>query len=159
MIVFGIDPGRRSGWAVASDAETVSAWGEVTTAQERLDLVEGLYDAAKRSGSRVHVCMEWVSAGGGGTRTAMGIGQARGRWLEVLELAAGYSERRVIRATPDQWRKATHGLVRSKAATREEREREYKAAAMAYSGIDSEDGAEAACIALHGWRLLQEKGV
>lgn len=157
MIVLGIDPGRVSGWAIAIDAETIDAHGTARKAEERAAAVVRAKGIADHHGCKLVVCMEWVSAGGGGTRTAMGIGQARGRWLESLEQTIGYSESRVMRATPDQWRRATHGVVRSRAGKRQDREREYKAAAMAYSGIEDENASEAACIALHGMRAMEER--
>jgi hypothetical protein len=148
-VILGIDPGQVSGWALGVDHERILEHGTARNASDRRAAVERAWQVAADRGAPVKVAMEWVTAGGGGARTAMGIGQARGRWLEVLELA-GYSAARVIRCTPYQWRTGTHGVVRSTASTREARTSEYKAAAQAYTGIAQPDAAEAACIALWG---------
>ena len=153
MIVLGVDPGeKRSGWAIAADHERIVASGVARNAAERADAV---LEAKRRGVTRVSI--EWVTAGGGTMRVAMGIGQARGRWLEQVEQVLGISKRstRIVTPNPQQWRSATHGTVRAQGDRRQKAE-QFKRAARAYVGIDDPDEAEAACIALYGAAMVAE---
>lgn len=153
MIVLGIDPGITSGWGLATDHETIVDSGVATTAADRSAVIWRALDLAQEA-HRLRVAIEWPTAGGGGARTALGIGKSRGRWLEMLELLAGYPEGRVLRLQPRQWRAATHGVVTAKGDTRAEREAHFKRAACTYTGIVHPDEAEGCCIALHGAALV-----
>lgn len=147
-IVLGVDPGNVSGWAIALDPETILEHGIAKRARERLRAVVTARRIARAHGRPLRVCMEWVTAGGGTARTAMGIGKGRGLWLTLFDLVLGVREERVLRADPRDWRKATHGVVKAPGADRKERERAFKAAAIAFTRIPEADAAEAACIAM-----------
>jgi hypothetical protein len=146
-VILGIDPGQVSGWAVAVDTETVIASGTARTAADRREAVGHAWQLASDRGASVRVALECPPTFGGRLNTAIGLGLARGRWLEWLELQ-GYSAARVLKVTPDVWRRATHGVYRAQGADRKEREAAYKRAAVAFTSIAQPDAAEAACIAL-----------
>lgn len=154
MIVLGIDPGsRRSGWAIATDHETVADYGVAINASER----SGAMKLADKQGV-THVCIEWAQPGSNRVSN-MGMGQARGRWLEhiALVLGIGVKSVRLIKPKPNQWRAATHGVVKASGKTSDDRTREYKRAARAFTGIDDPDAAEAACLAMYGAMMVGEE--
>ncbi len=81
------------------------------------------------------------------TDTVLGLGDARGRWLEQLELL-GVTDSRILKVAPTTWR---HAVLKRRLPGQT-----WKATAVQYasvlvgSPIESDDVAEALCIAMWG---------
>jgi len=155
VIVLGIDQAAVSGWCIARRTATgtaeVVAHGVVTKAAERRDVIaQALLACDVASGERMAAVYEAHTVGGGdrwNPATMIGMGDARGRWLESLELA-GVPRRLCIGVTPYVWRSAMIGRHRMK-------RHEMKAAAvLSCRGrgvtVASDDEAEAVLIAMWG---------
>ena len=147
-IVLGIDPGAVSGWAIAVSGEEVTEYGTAKVYEGRLYPVMKAARVAAKQQASIHVAMEWPTAGGWTATTAMGFGRNQGRWLELIEQELGISQRRVIQVAPQTWRAATHGVLRGD---------DVKGAACSFANVEQPDAAEAACLSLHVWRMLEEK--
>ena len=143
FVVFGIDPGRESGWAVTVDPDTVVLFGKATCSAHRKAAVEDAQElAVARNRPLVVVGETWTAGGWQHYKALLGLGASWGRWLEALELA-GISEDRIVRATPQKWRGA---LFRRSSIKKDE----AKQLAMTYASHTDPDVAEAICIALWG---------
>lgn len=158
MIVLGIDQAATSGWCIARRVmrgdracePEIIAHGTCREAIERRDIVRRAIDEAGMT--RIVAVYEQHTVGGGGRwnpETMIGMGDARGRWLEQLELA-DVARRRCVGVTPHEWRRAMIG------GGRRSRE-EWKAAAVASARargivVGSDDEAEAVLIAMWGAR-------
>lgn len=123
MIVLGIDQGRRSGWGIVR-GDHVVACGSATTPKARLHAVRGLLELARHGGWAPVAVLEDhskvpMTAGsrhkrdGGkvtrGTAQLLGMGDARGRWLELLALHGVRS----CMVSPGLWRPAVLGIPKS----------------------------------------------
>lgn len=154
-VVLGIDPARTSGWCLMLARERLAsriASGTADSAVERAEVVARALAAVEHSpGDRLVVVYEHHTVGGGARwtpTTMLGMGEARGRWMEALELA-GVPRSHLVGVTPATWRKAT--LPRGTARDREA----LKAAAVASCRargwpVASDDEAEACLIAWWG---------
>ena len=149
MIVIGIDQAATSGWAIARRADgaaKILESGTVRGALARRDVIA----RAVSLGEPLAAVYEAHTVGGGrhwNPATILGMGDARGRWLEALELA-GVPRRMCIGVTPYTWRSAMIGRHRMK-------RHEMKAAAvLSCRGrgvtVASDDEAEAVLIAMWG---------
>ena len=149
MIVLGIDQAATSGWAIArraNGAAKVLESGTVRGAVARRDVIA----RAVSLGEPLAAVYEAHTVGGGrhwNPATILGMGDARGRWLEALELA-GVPRRLCIGVEPYTWRAAMIGRHRLTSDA-------WKAQSMlACSGrgiaVASDDEAEAVLIALWG---------
>lgn len=160
MIVLGLDPARTSGWCIMSvvrGSARRELSGVVDDCAGRAHVIHLAVEVARRDDDRLAICYERHTVGGGagsdgkGTRwtpdVMMGMGEARGRWLEQLELA-GIARSHCVGVTPSTWRKATLPRCgRDRAA--------LKAAALLSCkargwGVESDDEAEACLIAYWG---------
>jgi len=150
-VILAIDPGATSGWAVVARGR-VFASGVARTAADRAGVV-GDWSASLLGLPDVAVVETWTVGGGrgraGGTRwtpsTMIGLGAARGRWLERLELAC-VPARRIVSVTPATWRAVLAGLPRK---TTDDAKRSAAIVARAKVGRPVEpDEAEAICIGL-----------
>lgn len=153
MIVLGLDPARTSGWCIMGPGPSGHApeyIGSASSARDRADVVGLAMRYAVASADRLAVVYEHHTVGGGARwtpDTMMGMGEARGRWLEALELA-GVPRSHIVGVTPATWRKATLPRCgRDRAA--------LKAAALLSCKargwpVASDDEAEACLIALWG---------
>ncbi len=156
MIVLGIDQAAVSGWCIARRTATgtadVIAHGVVTKAAERRDVIaRALLACDVASGERMAAVYEAHTVGGGdrwNPATMIGMGDARGRWLEALELA-GVPRRLCIGVTPYVWRAAMIGSVDKRG-----RDAGKAAAMLSCCGrgvtVASDDEAEAVLIAMWG---------
>ncbi len=153
MIVLGLDPARTSGWCIMS-AVRGSARRELSgiadCCSSRAHVIHLAVEVARRDDDRLAVVYERHTVGGGVRWTPdvmMGMGEARGRWLEQLELA-GIARSHCVGVTPSTWRRATLPRCgRDRAA--------LKAAALLSCkargwGVESDDEAEACLIAYWG---------
>lgn len=135
-VILAIDPGAVSGWALWHFGPITS--GVAKTWKERADVISMALNTACEEPLVVAI-EKWQP---GGLRmsfsTMVGLGRARGKWDHVLEVAG---IRRIVEATPYEWRKATIG------AGRVGREDAKSMARARYPHAESPDGAEALCIA------------
>ncbi len=155
MIVLGIDQAAVSGWCIARRTATgtaeIVAHGVVTKAAERRDVIaQALLACDVASGERMAAVYEAHTVGGGdrwNPATMIGMGDARGRWLEALELA-GLPRRLCIGVEPHMWRAAMIGRHRWG------RDQWKAAAVLSCRGrgvtVASDDEAEAVLIAMWG---------
>lgn len=150
MIILGIDPGRRSGWAVAVDHETIMAHGHAICADDRAAAVQRAHGLAAHYETSLAVAMETPSGHGNNRMQAAGMGRSRGQWFECLEREIGIKMDHVRMVTADKWRRATHGTTTVEGSTKDEKSKRLKGYAQAYTGIRDPDAAEAACIAMWG---------
>jgi len=153
MIVLGLDPARTSGWCIMSvvrGAARRELSGIADDSASRTRVVHLAVEVARRDDDRLACVYERHTVGGGDRWTPdvmMGMGEARGRWLEQLELA-GIARSHIIGVTPATWRRATLPRCgRDRAA--------LKAAALLSCkargwGVETDDEAEACLIAYWG---------
>jgi hypothetical protein len=147
-LVLGIDPAQTSGWALLCQGKLVQS-GSVVNAHLRSEVIRLAKHNEVLSGLSLVIVMEdWTAGGWPGHKQMFGMGAARGRWLEQIELA-GIPSRRVISVYPQTWRAAIFGTGGSKI-----KGPQYKAMAVAHArsyfgmGRDpSDDEADALCIA------------
>lgn len=149
-LVFGIDPGSTSGWAMLwRDAEgrdhlragscRLGDAGEVSREAVRLAAELGL--------PLVVVAERWTAGGWKATSTLLGLGAAWGVWKLALE-QAGVPKRRVVRVYSQTWRAKVIGGPQRKT---EEWKRDAQRVTFARFAQDLDpDAAEAACIATWG---------
>lgn len=160
MIVLGIDCARTSGWCImrrtADRLSSRAGSGVVTRADQRAEVIQAAIRLGTELGERLAVVYERHTVGGGARwtpDTMMGMGEARGRWLEQLELA-GVPRSHIIGVRPATWRAATlPPCGRDRAA--------LKAAAVASCRargwpVESDDEAEACLIAWWGTQASAE---
>jgi hypothetical protein len=110
VVILGIDPARSSGWALWASGH-IDAFGVCGHARDRQDAVRLAQHAAADLDYPLVIVYERHTVGGGARwnpETMMGMGEARGRWLEQLELA-GVKRSHVIGVTPGTWRRAALG--------------------------------------------------
>lgn len=146
--ILSIDPARTSGWALVRE----SGWrtGVAKTASERFAVVAN----AVLAPGLVVVMETWKLGGGRGgrprtTSTIVGLGAARGRWLEQLELA-GHPKRRVVSVDLGTWSQCILGRSR---LTTAQRDAMVRMRARATLGREvSDDEADAVAIALWAMR-------
>lgn len=111
LVVIAIDPGKTSGWCVMRDGGIVSS-GVATKCAHRSNAVRmalEMGDARKV----IAVVEQWTVGGRAhwNPSTMIGLGSARGRWLEQLDLV-GVCESHVVSVTPAKWRSLLAGLPR-----------------------------------------------
>lgn len=118
MIVLAIDPGATSGWSLYL-GDTYVASGAAKSCEVRTSAIDALRALTEREGyaslkaAPVVAAVEMWTVGGRKGRagkgdrwnpsTMIGMGAARGRWLEQLALA-GLPDRRVLSVVPQTWR-------------------------------------------------------
>lgn len=158
-VVLGLDQAARSGWAIAVSHDHIASSGAASTCAERFAVVQLSLELARQRGAGLVVYFEdhadIPARKGRGTETVLGIGAARGRWEEQLEMN-GSQRKRWHRVSPRDWRKAILSLPARA------REKTCKAAAMGTVGqfmrprravVDDPDEAEAMAIAIFGYRM------
>jgi hypothetical protein len=144
---LGIDPGATSGYAIGQsgprDRMTIvaSAQGKDTAEHRRRAVI----DALGRAGGPRKL---WIALEGvpyfGTLRTAVGVGQRRGRWLHVLE-EVGIPPSHVAGPEPQAWRAELFGAgVRLESDAWKARAREYVARRWRLKAPSDE--AEACCL-------------
>lgn len=106
LIILGIDPARRSGWAITRDYAYLQH-GLATTATHRAYAIKTARELAAVYETPLIVIGErwqggWAK-GRGHARTISGVGAQWGRWQEALE-AAGIPKRRILRVGQSTWR-------------------------------------------------------
>ena len=157
-VVLAIDQAAVSGWAVCSARASVckvEMSGVAKTAFERRDAVDKALCLATKVKSDLEVVMEdhsgfGFSRGNMSVKSLLGMGSARGRWLEVLDLYAWVQPSYVA---PSKWRQSVLGLgQRVKGAVAKKAAQDYVHAAIGRKV--GPDEAEAICIALWGAREI-----
>lgn len=156
-VTLGIDQAKTSGWAVLSRDGLLMASGVATTCTQRHDAVRQAlaYAAPVTAGvplvavleDHSHVPLRRHSSNVGGTNpaTVLGMGAARGRWEELLDL---HGIRHATVATK-VFRKRVLGLSERTKADRAKRVA-VSWAAMVHGVSAAEDEAEAIAIAHWG---------
>lgn len=108
-VILAIDPGARGGWCVVSPGGTRMS-GDAKSAEERAGaIVHARALAALNEAPIVAVVEKWTAGGARGHAQWVGIGAARGRWLEALELGG---VTRIVDVYPQRWRTLLAGLPR-----------------------------------------------
>jgi hypothetical protein len=101
-------------------------------------------EATRAECALVAVVERWTAGGARGHAQWLGLGAARGRWLEALELA-GVPESRIVGVYPQTWRTALAPLPRK---TGEQAKASAVLVARGLLGREpSTDEAEAVCMA------------
>lgn len=167
VISFGVDQAARSGWGIAVGRKVVR-WGVATTAEQRMEVIQLLRVLAGNTLRHVYVLLEdhskmhWNrltaqdkrttrAMDGGGyvqrspTKTLIGLGDARGRWREQLELA-GHPKTMRDQIDPLEWRRrmGIHGPEAKRVACRVAE----GAIGMQPGTLTDDDLAEGVCLTL-----------
>lgn len=163
MILLAVDQAATSGFAIGLlagvQARAITV-GTARSAAERGKAIEtaiALTRVQNETLADIHVIFEdhgdfYFGKGNGSVPSLLGLGAARGRWLEQLELA-GVKKGKVCKVATKDWRRAVLGLAGNASAER------AKSAAVTHAraviGQDVEhDAAEALCILLWAARNL-----
>lgn len=114
-LIFAIDPGADSGWALLRPTPWQS---HMPRASELIasGLAKSANDRAKAIGTAMLACWDppgalvvvaesWTAGGWKAISQVLGMGAAWGRWAEQLDLH-GVPHQRVVRVTTQTWRKA-----------------------------------------------------
>ena len=148
FVAIGIDSGRESGWAVAADAKTILAAGVATTPADRIDAVEHAEALARERSLPIVTVLEKWGAGGWQTHsTIIGMGEQRGRWLEVLELYLQIEKKHIVQPHPNQWRTAFF----EQKDWFGKKSPELKRLACTYTGVPDHNEAEARLLAMYAF--------
>lgn len=124
--ILAVDQAEVSGSAMGSlyeQAQLMSVTvGVAKSASDRARVIHGALAICDGDPSCLAVCFEdhggfKFSRGNMSVRSAMGMGAARGRWLEALELA-GVKSSKIFRVSPEVWRREVLGLSRTVKAER-----------------------------------------
>jgi hypothetical protein len=161
--LLAIDQAETSGWAFALVGPEIRqfTWaGTAKTAAERADVVRQAAERAALHGVDLYVVLEdhgdfHFGRGNMSVRSLLGMGAARGRWAEALELA-GVPKSRISMVTPKAWRRAVLGLGGNAKAEHAKAAAQLHARAV----LDYDpgpDAAEALCILLWGERNVVVK--
>lgn len=158
-LVLGLDQAADSGWALLDPVDmTLVSSGVASGTAEQVSVLEQLGTLAEFDWRGVLVCFEDHSeinhrqrfVGGKPQRnpviTAIGLGDARGRWHCLLDLRAHPKSQR-IQATPAEWRRVFSG-ARLQRADWKEAARRW---ASAYCKRAIRDDNEAEAIAIARW--------
>jgi hypothetical protein len=141
-VLIAIDPGATSGWALFEGNDLVAS-GVAKSLGDRQAVMERLSDHAA---DITAVLEDWTAGGWKAVSQLLGMGSARGRWLEQLE-TIGIRGSRVHGVYPQTWRTVLAPLKRK---TNEEAKASARTVARAHLGRDvGPDEAEAVCIGLH----------
>lgn len=152
-IILAVDQGARSGWALFRVGKLVAS-GVATKAAQRKAAVDRAVALSRITNMPLVFVYEDHSGiparKKGNTRTLLGMGAARGRWEEQLDMA-GVPKPRRLKVRPETWRRNVLGLrlftprdVAKTAAIR---------FVVAAYGVDAKDDeAEAVCIGHWGCR-------
>lgn len=154
-VILALDQAATSGYSLwLSDAAqpfgVLISSGTAKNHTERaavLDAAEGL---AKANDAQLHVVFEDHSKVparlGMPTATILGMGDARGRWHEQLDLR-GHSKARRYQVAPKVWRTAVLGAFIGSAKTEVAKKAAVQhASALTHRECTSHDAAEAVCI-------------
>lgn len=146
-VILAIDPGRRSGWCVAT-CGYVEAAGSATTQRHRSDAVAlALEVAAERALPLVVVGEKWTPGGRyGGARTMAGLGAQWGLWLAEVE--PHVAARRIVRVYAQTWRARVLGGGRGITTAQWHARARDRAQQALRREAGSDDEAEAVCIAV-----------
>lgn len=149
--ILGIDPGKTGGWGITSEVPSpvFALCGIARNFADRKAVIEAAKaGAAKRKQPLVAVVEDWSPGGWKSFDAILRSGEARGRWLEHLELEGVPW----VAATVSEWRTAVFG----KSAMKMKRD---AAKTLAQTYVKSEykieaeiDAAEALLIARFGTR-------
>lgn len=124
--ILALDQAEVSGTAIGALADQTQLVGVMVgvadTAVLRAKIVQAALACCGGDPSGIAVCFEdhggfKFSRGNMSVRSAQGMGAARGRWLEALELA-GIKERQMYRVSPEVWRRDVLGLSKHVKAER-----------------------------------------
>jgi hypothetical protein len=162
--VLGLDQAATTGWAVVElDQRRVVGHGITKTSCDRRQVLSGLRDLPRFHARRLLVVTEDHSGFPlQSTQQGIGLGVALGRWLELLDIF-DHPQRLRIEVTPAEWRRVLGTTARL------ERDA-WKAQAVRWASavcgqkLESDDEAEAVCIAtwgawdgVHAWGVLDDK--
>jgi Holliday junction resolvasome RuvABC endonuclease subunit len=160
FIVLGIDQSTKSsGWAIVDVGATLAVRsGVAKKSAEVRSVVEGVVLLARSSELPLVVVLEdhrsfAFSRGNMSVKSLLGMGAARGRWQQELDVAGATD---VHMVGPKEWRKAVLGLAGNATAER------AKEAAQRYARLTlgkdlGNDESEALCIAMWGVRNVTPK--
>ncbi len=154
-LVFAIDPGKTAGWAIARgpEQEDLLAHGTATLPGHRLAACATVKKLRAQTRRKLVVVAEGWPGKWQSWKTALGIGKAYGLWLDHVEIILGVREDHIVRVNPARWRNDLLGAENLKDTDPEEK----KGLAVAYTGVEQTDAAEAACMAL--WAFSSEAGI
>ena len=111
VIILGLDQARAGGWAV-HDGRRVRHWGVAKNAGDRRAALLVARDVTISSNGRLLVVYEdhtqIPARAGYGTPALVGMGDARGRWFEQLEMS-GHPRAWIMGVTMGDWRRRTIG--------------------------------------------------
>lgn len=146
-VILALDQAERSGYALHNGLR-VYRWGLARNASERGSAIAEAFDLRDKLERRLLVFYEDHSsipaAYRRNTATILGMGDARGRWLEQLELL-GHPRSWVAGVTMDAWRRLTIGNGGGTDAIK--KRAKLFASALVNATIDDDNVAEAIIIA------------
>jgi hypothetical protein len=159
-VVVGVDTANRSGYAVRVAGRLVES-GEIQTDRDRVVIRRVIADAVERARRldcrepltldfRVVLVLE--KAWGGDTRTVLGLGAARERWVDAW-VRMGQPLQRIVDVYPSTWRARVLGIgsVRVPRDVVRATEMHVALAEMAKLGVDELGPDEAAAILIARW--------
>jgi hypothetical protein len=151
-VVVGVDTAKRSGYAVRVAGRLVEA-GEIQTDRDRGLARRVVLEAVERARPlELRVVLVLEKAWGGDTRTVLGLGAARERWVDAW-VDAGQPMQRIVDVYPSTWRARVLG-VGSVHVTRDvvrATEMRVALAELAKLGVDELGPDEAAAILISRW--------
>jgi len=153
-ITFAIDPGKVSGWAVATGPDSVVMSGVAKTAADRKAVCETVLEFWEKAQlPLVVIAEEWTAGGWKNYSSLIGVGKAWGTWIDHIHLCLGVPEQHILRFNPRFWR---HNIFTS-ADLKGLDSNGLKLLACQYTGVKDHNEAEAICMAMVGHS--SDKGV
>lgn len=151
--ILAIDPGKKSGAALFINGEFQDAWQVSEKAAERQDVVcHAMHEAIEHEVDLCAAIERWPYFGG--VRTALGLGEASGRWKEQLELK-GLPKRRIVGIDVNAWRKGVFGHVHDRHGTEGWKANAVQLCRVRFNKTLQSDAAEAACLGLYATKCRE----
>ena len=151
-VVVGVDTAKRSGYAVRVAGRLVEA-GEIQTDRDRGLARRVVLEAVERARPlELGVVLVLEKAWGGDTRTVLGLGAARERWLNAW-VDCGQPLQRIVDVYPSTWRARVLGVSSVRVPRDVVRATEMRVALVevAKLGVDELGPDEAAAILISRW--------
>jgi len=147
-IVFGIDPGTNSGWAIFDKGQFVIA-GVAKEAEGREAALDLVFDRSNTTGLPIIVWAEEWLAGFKSHDAAIGTGAGWGRWEHALQLRGLWPDA-THRVDPDTWRRAILGTRKGRHKRRELKKMAVASCQARGWRVRRDDAAEASLIGFYG---------
>lgn len=153
IVVLGVDTATVSGWAIRVRGRLIAS-GQIDTRQHGrvAEIVARAVAAGRKYDVRVWVVLE--RAWGGRLNTIVGLGMARGRWIDACR--GMVPSARITSCMPNEWRAGLFGGRWSRVERNEIRAHEVQTAVAETKRDDIGDD-EAAAICISAWAARAAK--